>query len=210
MTNGTWLYRIKSLEGQFRELEHDLEESRRRLTGDQLWHLAWAFGIALAAITGIFGTALWIVITDQASSAAKAAAIETARNEARIAAKEVSRTDVVRELAKDSVFLSNTANTLASLFSNAVVAFDNSQGCPEGWTAFLPATSRVIIGTGTQDDLKKVPSEFSSDLTARPFRQPGGEEKHVLLPDEMASHGHGAAELTITDPEGHHQSGRCA
>lgn len=59
----------------------------------------------------------------------------------------------------------------------AVVAFDLSDGCPEGWEEFDDARGRFILG---QSDER---SEWS-------FRQRHGEAEHVLTIPEIPSHDH--------------------
>ena len=60
-----------------------------------------------------------------------------------------------------------------------IVAFDISDGCPDGWKEFENAAGRTIIGIGTGDG-----------LTKRKYRKTGGEETQALTPRELAPHRH--------------------
>lgn len=72
--------------------------------------------------------------------------------------------------------------------AGAVVAFDSTSGCPDGWTEFEPAKSRFIIGAAeTPPDNVDMNGQ---QLSARPFRVEGGEEKHSLTLSEMPPHTH--------------------
>lgn len=63
--------------------------------------------------------------------------------------------------------------------SGAVMAFDLA-ACPAGWTAFLPAAGRNVVGVGA-----------GAGLTPRTLGQTGGEESHAMSVSEMPSHAHG-------------------
>lgn len=70
--------------------------------------------------------------------------------------------------------------------SGAVIAFDLSQGCPIGWSAFRPGGGRTIIGAGPNSNL---------DMSGRPLSsyavgEIGGEESHSLSIDETPAHSH--------------------
>lgn len=58
--------------------------------------------------------------------------------------------------------------------SGAVMAFDLSDNCPDGWRRFDDASGRFIIGSGQGDDLPK-----------RTFRVIGGREVHRLANEEL-------------------------
>lgn len=71
----------------------------------------------------------------------------------------------------------------AAVPSGAVVAFDDTSlredECLPGWTPFEPGHGRTIIGAGTGEGLAR-----------REFRDKGGVEKHALIVEELAPHGH--------------------
>lgn len=72
----------------------------------------------------------------------------------------------------------------------AVVAFDRnaaiSRVCPKGWSIFLPAGGRFIVGAGQHNgDLTEYPS-FSEDK----LEAIGGEERVTLELDQMPEHRH--------------------
>ncbi|MBP7002343.1 hypothetical protein [Amaricoccus sp.] len=60
-----------------------------------------------------------------------------------------------------------------------VVAFDRESGCPAGWSPFQQGAGRFVVGVGE-----------GPGLSARAWREVGGEESHVLLPEEMPRHTH--------------------
>lgn len=73
----------------------------------------------------------------------------------------------------------------------AVVAFDRDDGCPNGWSEFASARSRVIVGATPIP----FPDEIGADdrgepLTPRQYRHDGGAEKHALSEGEGAKHHH--------------------
>ena len=76
---------------------------------------------------------------------------------------------------------------------NAVVAFDNSAGCPGGWEPFLAAQSRAIIGatfgTGSEPGLGN--NEYGSALIERKYRDHGGAEAVILRLSQIPTHNHG-------------------
>ena len=80
--------------------------------------------------------------------------------------------------------------------SGAVMAFDLKEGCPPGWLPYPQAWGRFVIGAvATKDDIATMPAKFSKDargvdLTPRPFGDQGGEELHLLKPEEMPKHSH--------------------
>jgi hypothetical protein len=74
--------------------------------------------------------------------------------------------------------------------SGAVMAFDLSDGCPAGWSDYDNGRGRFLIGAGTKEQMKKIPGGFvrdarNIDLTARAFGQPGGEEQHLLVKENI-------------------------
>lgn len=77
----------------------------------------------------------------------------------------------------------------------AVAAFALEGGCPIGWADYKEAWGRFVIGAVSEDRLGEIPGEFredarESDLDARPFLIPGGEEEHMLTAEEMPEHSH--------------------
>lgn len=84
---------------------------------------------------------------------------------------------------------------LSGIPGDAVVAFDRppSSPCPEGWTQFKEATSRMIIGAGNSDDYyekKFETDEMGKKLSPRSYRQHGGEEQVTLLEAHIPPHDH--------------------
>lgn len=80
----------------------------------------------------------------------------------------------------------------------AVVAFDRSPDrlCPEGWTVWRAATSRVIIGAGNTSDSYEQKLKFDEngkELTPRAYRQHGGAETEILTIPQLPKHNHGGA-----------------
>jgi hypothetical protein len=79
----------------------------------------------------------------------------------------------------------------AKLPSSAIVAFDSTDldedHCPSGWTPFLLARARVLVGGG---DPSKSPEKMAYDEQGRKLqgyvlRQHGGEQIHKLTADEL-------------------------
>jgi hypothetical protein len=74
---------------------------------------------------------------------------------------------------------------------DAVMAFDLKEGCPTGWSPYPQAWGRFVMGAvETKDDIGRIPGKFSRDargveLTPKPFGIPGGEEEHVVKPEEL-------------------------
>ena len=81
----------------------------------------------------------------------------------------------------------------------AVLAFDRSESgdaCPQGWSLFLPAGGRFIVGAGNHSNsdelgirLTTYPA-FRDDLS----RATGGAERHTLTLSEMPQHSHETVE----------------
>ena len=63
--------------------------------------------------------------------------------------------------------------------SNAVIAFDQPAGCPDGWSQFKLADGRMIVGVGSGDG-----------LTPRAYRDFNGLEEVALERGQMPSHRH--------------------
>ena len=71
-----------------------------------------------------------------------------------------------------------------SIPRGAVVAFDRSTGCPNGWIPFLQGQSRTIVGASFQDaDLGPGLTRFKHDDT-------GGIETVILDGEQLPSHTH--------------------
>lgn len=76
----------------------------------------------------------------------------------------------------------------AVLPPNAIVAFANENGCPDGWKIYRPALSRVILGAYQTNIERDVAA--NAGLTPRIINDVGGEERHTLSIAEMPSHLH--------------------
>ena len=81
----------------------------------------------------------------------------------------------------------------ANLPKSAVMAFDDSAGCPDGWKPFLAAQSRAIIGatfgTGSEPGLGN--NEYGTALVERKYRDHGGAEEVFLRLSQIPTHNHG-------------------
>ena len=108
---------------------------------------------------------------------------------------------IMRALVSDPDAMGRMTVALAEaspLPSTAVVAFDGSEGCPEGWEVYRPATARVIVGAGNDFDPKH--REWFAELPTggvRPTRlgsypalSSGGEVEHRLSVAELPGHAH--------------------
>lgn len=90
----------------------------------------------------------------------------------------------------------------------AVVAFDrddlDENHCPDGWSPFLYARARTIVGAGDPSHTpEKMPfSENGVPLSGYVLRQHGGEQKHLLTIDEMPRHDHGGGAVGTRDHAG--------
>ncbi|WP_274629950.1 hypothetical protein [Arvimicrobium flavum] len=73
---------------------------------------------------------------------------------------------------------------LGGVPKGAVAAFDLSDGCPDGWTAFEDGSGRFIIGAG-----------HGTGLANRLLRAVGGSEQHKLTVEELPEQ-----EVTIQVP----------
>jgi hypothetical protein len=69
-----------------------------------------------------------------------------------------------------------------------VIASDNSDTCPTGWTEYTAGAGRTIIGAGLGNGLSKY------DLHDK-----GGEETHTLTVEEMPRHTHKVTEMIADD-----------
>ena len=68
----------------------------------------------------------------------------------------------------------------------AIIPFDLSTGCPEGWSRFERAGGRTLIGAGPHTNLDRSGRPISSYQVG----QFGGEEQHQLTIDEISPHDH--------------------
>ncbi len=88
--------------------------------------------------------------------------------------------------------VSKILETSIAVPSGVVVAFDQAfdptEGCPEGWSNFADAQSRVIIGAAFSD-------ENALELTDYDYRDSGGEETVTLIENQMPSHSHSVGDL---------------
>lgn len=66
----------------------------------------------------------------------------------------------------------------------AVMAFDLSKGCPKGWSEFIQAQSRIIIGAQFPD------TSLDSELTPHTYDERGGNETIILIDDQLPTHAH--------------------
>ena len=71
------------------------------------------------------------------------------------------------------------------IISGAVVAFDLGKGCPEGWSRYEQAESRVIIGATHRDHFSD-----RSELTQYKYDDKGGKEEFIITYNELPSHEH--------------------
>jgi len=58
-----------------------------------------------------------------------------------------------RQISIDDTSVSGAENTISSVPSGAVMAFDLGGNCPAGWTLWKPAAGRVVIGSGSLDNI---------------------------------------------------------
>jgi hypothetical protein len=79
-----------------------------------------------------------------------------------------------------------------------VAAFDLPEGCPTayGWTTFKPATGRVILGAYGEYEVAMQADPLGRPLTARKYREHGGEEQHQLTISQIPAHDHAIQVVT--------------
>ena len=82
-------------------------------------------------------------------------------------------------------WIQGVLDTGLTIPSGAVVAFDTSRGCPDGWSPFTDGRGRTIVGSGQGQEY--------------PYRSTGGAEKVALTEPELPNHGH---EVVGVDSEG--------
>ncbi|MEM8775899.1 MAG: hypothetical protein AAGF53_12755 [Pseudomonadota bacterium] len=119
-------------------------------------------------------------------------------NEIQQALGDVER--LAERIAENTGFQEIIANTALTNLAGLVAAFDQSEGCPEGWTEFTEAAGRMIIGVG-QGSIDQI-GDQDIPLTLRRWRDFGGGETHALKANEMPGHRHGIRGLGNIDGEG--------
>jgi len=143
---------------------------------------------------------------DRAESRANEAALALAQlqrtaasaNEIQQALGDVDR--IAERIAENTSFQEIVSNGALTNLAGLVAAFDQSEGCPEGWTEFTEASGRMIIGVG-QGSIDQI-GDQDIPLTLRRWRDFGGEETHALRANEMPAHRHGIRGLGNIDGEG--------
>lgn len=75
-----------------------------------------------------------------------------------------------------------------SIPAGAVVAFDQSEGCPKGWASFDDSRGRFLVGASKSGEIGK--DENGVALTHREFRESGGTEAHTLTELQLPPHKH--------------------
>lgn len=91
---------------------------------------------------------------------------------------------------------------VAAMPKNAVVAFDTPDACPDEWSPFAPAASRVIIGAYNGGDAGRFALDPADQpLTQYKYRDHDGWESVKLTVDQMAEHKHNAGNLKTEDAD---------
>jgi hypothetical protein len=76
--------------------------------------------------------------------------------------------------------------TVTPFPSHAVVAFNGDCPADSTWKKYLPATSRVIVGSGTQTDLDARPAAYATiKLTPWPLGAPAGAEATTIIRNQL-------------------------
>lgn len=153
-----------------------IEEQRQkeRLTPAQKWDVAVIFGAVTTVAVAVLALGGQPVVKEAA----------------RLTAERVASDRLGQTLLNDPNFISEIRGDTSLIPRDAVVAFDRSGGCPPGWTNFVDAFGRVIIGAG---DPSSSPFPNGSDniaLARKGFRETSGSETHKLTTGEMPSHTH--------------------
>ncbi|MFY0619455.1 hypothetical protein [Shimia sp.] len=80
-------------------------------------------------------------------------------------------------------------DTEALIPANAVLAVDSPGRCPNGWSEFVEAQGRTIIGAsfGKPSNLSR---SADQETTQRKYRDHGGEERVLLTQGQMPKHNH--------------------
>lgn len=138
------------------------------LSSAQRWEVAKIIGAVVVGFGAILGLGGAFLI-QQSAAAIKASQVAT-------------------ELSNRSSFLQSVANLSVPLPQGAVAAFD-LESCPDGWSDFVKAQRRMILGAVKGSD--------------RPRGMQGGEEMHILTVSEIPSHQHSRGTLRM-EPDGRH------
>lgn len=72
------------------------------------------------------------------------------------------------------------------ILSGAVVAFDHTDGCPEGWDEFKDGAGRFIVGVGRH----KENDDEGKPIKELDYRAKEGKRQHKLTVQEMPKHDH--------------------
>lgn len=95
---------------------------------------------------------------------------------------------IADQLAQNEEFRALVSRSALGGLSGMVAAFDQSEGCPIGWSNFQLAAGRTIIGVG-QGEIDQI-GDQDIPLTERRWRDFGGEESVVLSEAQMPLHSH--------------------
>jgi len=100
--------------------------------------------------------------------------------------------------------LTDQTGVLLTLPPGAVVPFALAS-CPAGWTAYLPARGRTVIGLGGIG--AGVLTASTATTNADTLQGLGGEDRHVLTVAEMPSHSHQLGTVPPYDAGGGYSGG---
>lgn len=87
----------------------------------------------------------------------------------------------------------------------AVLAFDTPDGCPEGWSHFAEAQSRVLVGASVgefEDGFDE--DEAKNDLSGYKYRDHKGFAKIMLTIPNMPSHDHDYKDIFYSEKQSDH------
>lgn len=132
------------------------------LSAAQKWETGLILATMLAGTLAIFGTAGYFLIV----------------NAAKEATSIIAPRQVADALIADSKFVEDIRTGVGLAPSGSVIAFDIAAGCPPGWTSFVNAAGRVIVGAG------QLPVS-GNDLSKRGFQEQGGSEFHNISVAEL-------------------------
>lgn len=158
---------------QRKEVEEVFErkDQASSLSSAQKWDVA----AIVAKMAGGFGAVLGVAAYFAITNAAK----ETAAN---LKAEETAKAVLVQ---KDFLALISGRSNLVP--PGSVVAFD-TPACPPGWTQYVNATGRVLIGAGQ-----------AGGLTKRAFQEQGGAETYKISIEELPPLRFDIADITRVD-----------
>lgn len=90
--------------------------------------------------------------------------------------------------------------------SGAVVAFDTTGSCPEGWQPFVAGQSRTIVGAsfGVDPEPGLGTNAANRPLVAYKYRDHGGVETVTLSAAEMPAHSHTVSPRRVSGIGGTH------